>query len=468
MFLSNMRTASHFAHPAASPSGSTARLPPGPRGVPYFGSYFSVLTDRLGTMTDARDRFGDVAMLKFGPFQFLVLNDPEVIQHVLVKNHRNYVKSRSYAGLRLVMGNGLVTSEGDFWRRQRKLSQPAFHRGRLSALADKMAWCTRELADDWAQRGTPSLDLHDEMMRLTLRIVGHSLFSTELSEDAGDLGPAITTALRRANLEAEAAVRLPLWVPTPTNLRFLRARKLLDETIHRIISERRAHGRDMGDLLSMLMSVTGEDPEDKMTDAQLRDEVMTLFLAGHETIATSMSWTWMLLSEHPEVAQRVREEADAVLGGRAATFDDLPKLTYTERVIEEVMRLYPPVWIMERQALEEDEVRGFRIPKNAIVASCPWTLHRHPALWDNPTRFDPERFSPERRKDRHRYAYIPFGAGPRICIGNHFAMMEAKIITATLIQRFAIQTPGPDDIGFDAGVTLRPHPGMPAQIERLD
>ena len=462
MFLSNMRTASHFHEQVAHAE------PPGPTGVPYFGSYFSVLADPIRLFNDGRDRYGDIVRYKFGPFRFVVLSDPDAIHHTFVKNHRNYIKSRSYAGLRLVMGNGLVTSEGEFWKRQRKLSQPAFHRQRLAGLVDTMVRCANEMLDDWDQRDNRKIDIHDEMMRLTLRIVGHALFSTELSHDAGDLGPAITTAMKRANAEAEAAIRLPLWVPTPLNIKFGKARKLLDATIQRIIDERRAHGRDMGDLLSMLMSATDETGTERMTDQQLRDEVMTLFLAGHETIATAMSWTWKLLDDHPAVEARVREEAAEVLGGRPPTFADLPKLPYIGRVIDESLRFFPPVWMFERQAIAEDEIGGYRIPKDTIVGVCIWTLHRHPALWKDSHRFDPDRFLPERAAQRHKFAYLPFGAGPRICIGNNFALMEAKVLLATIAQRYALRVDPRLDVQTDPGVTLRPKGTIPARLSAVE
>lgn len=437
---------------------------PGPRGLPYFGSYFDVVADRLGLFTDGRDRFGDLVRYRFGPFRFVVFNDPDAIQHAFVRHHSRYVKSRSYDGLRLVMGNGLVTSEGDFWKRQRKLSQPAFHRKRLARLVATMGSLTEDLADEWSTLHGTSIDLHDAMMRLTLRIVGHTLFSTDLSTEAGRLGPAITTALQRANAEAVSAIRLPMWVPTPSNVRFRGAQRILDEAIGSIIAERRANPHDRGDLLSMLMSVEDELTREQMTDQQLRDEVLTLFLAGHETIATHMSWNFKLLTENPQWARAVREEADTVLGGRSATMEDLSKLEVAGRVIAESMRLYPPVWIFERTAVQDDEVLGRAIERDTIIAACPWTLHRHPALWTDALRFDPDRFLPERSKDRHRYSYIPFGAGPRICIGNNFALMEAKIILTTLIQRFAIQVHDPEKVGMDPGITLRPKGGMPGTI----
>jgi len=472
MFLSNMRTASHSLW-SLLPNTKDAGLPPGPPGRFPLGN-LSLLRDPLRHLTEGRERFGDAVCFRVGPVRFVSVADPELAQHVLVRNHRNYVKSRSYQGLRLVLGDGLVTSEGELWRRQRKLAQPAFHRQRLAALAGTMSECVREHLRDWDDRVRPtaSIDVHAEMMQLTLRIVGRTLFGTDLGRDLGALGPAITTCLHKANEYAESIVRIPLWVPTPSNLRFARAKRLLDGIVYDIIEQRRrsaragAHGDRRDDLLGMLMAAT--DEAGAMSDAQLRDEVMTLFMAGHETIATAMSWTWMLLHQHPEVAARVRDEARDVLGGRTAGLDDLPRLVKTGQVIDEVMRLYPPAWIVERQALADDQLGPWRIPAGTIVAPAPWVMHRHPGLWEDPLRFDPERFAPERAEGRPKHAYLPFGAGPRVCIGNHFALMEAKIILASLIQRFEIEVIRPETIALDPRVTLRPRGGMPGRLHRLD
>ncbi|MCX4247963.1 cytochrome P450 [Paraliomyxa miuraensis] len=457
-------------------------LPPGPSGRNPF-AVLALLRDPLLHLTRAREQYGDATCFRVGPLRFVSVANPDYAHHVLVGNHRNYVKSRNYAGLRLVMGDGLVTSEGEHWKRQRKLAQPAFHRQRLAALADTMSECVGERLDQWDQRAPANVDVHEEMMQLTLRIVGRTLFGTDLGTDLGALGPAVTTCMHKANEYAESLVRIPLWVPTPSNLRFGRAKRTLDAIVHGIIEQRRTDlsrgeaPRD--DLLGMLMAATDEDAaevarsEDEstgMTNQQLRDEVMTLFLAGHETIATAMSWTWMLLHQHPEVAARVREEATSVLGGRAARFEDLPRLVYTGQVIDEVLRLYPPAWIVERQALAEDRLGPHRIPAGTVVATAPWVFHRHPALWKDPLRFDPDRFAPDAPaslRERHKLAYMPFGAGPRICIGNHFALMEAKIILATVIQRYAVEVFDPESIGFDPAVTLRPRGGMRGRLHRL-
>jgi len=423
------------------------------------------LADPLPSIENLRDTYGDTVHSRFGPFRFIFVHNPDDVRHVLVDNHRNYIKSRSYEGLRLVMGNGLVTSEGDFWRRQRRLSQPAFHRRRLETMSQTMADRVSLTATQWHERsgGAPlKVDFHEEMMQMTLGIVGQTLFGLDLSHESSTLGPAVSCVLQHANEFAESFVRIPLWVPTPSNMRFRQQKKLLDAAVHKIISERRANPGDHGDLLSMLMAVTGDSDDDRMTDAQLRDEVMTLFLAGHETIATAMSWTFMLLSQHPEVAVRVRDELNSVLGDDPVRFEDLPKLPYTGSVIDEAMRLYPPAWIIERQALEDDTVGGYRVPKGAVVAVSPWGLHHSPKLWKDPKRFDPDRFSAEARAEHPKYAYLPFGGGPRFCIGNNFALMEAKIILATFVRQFDIDIPHtPVPI---PRVTLRPVGGMPATI----
>lgn len=473
MFESNMRTASHLSDaPVPSPTGTRSDVdprrlptPPGPKGGLLFGTALEFLRAPLPSIDELRERYGDTSMSTFGPFRFVFVHQPEDVQRVLVTNHRNYVKSRSYEGLRLALGNGLVTSEGDFWRRQRKLSQPAFHRQRLEGLVSTMVDCVERAEQRWrdrAGRGGSSLDLHQEMMRLTLGIVGHTLFGIELAGESNELGPAVSTILTHANKYAESLIRIPLWIPTPANYRFRRAKRRIDETVHRIIAERRRNPEDRGDLLSMLM--TASDGDDRMTDEQLRDEVLTFFAAGHETIAVAMGWTFLMLSQYPEAAKKIREEVRDVAGDDRITFEMLPRLKYTGWVISEVMRMYPPVWIIERQALGDDVLGGYRIPKGTIVAVSPWGLHYSPKLWDDPHRFDPERFSDERSEGRSKYAYLPFGGGPRVCIGNHFAMMESKVIVAMLLRHFDVdvaRNPPPTPV---PRVTLRPEGGMPATI----
>jgi cytochrome P450 len=388
------------------------------------------------------------------------------IQHILVKNQKNYTKSRNYLGLKLVLGDGLLTSEGEFWRRQRKLAQPAFHMQRLRGLATTMAELTGDSIARWnaLPESGRTLDMHAEMMRLTFRIVGKTLFNSDVEGDAQAIGKALTIAMQFANDYIEQLQLIPPWLPLPKNIRFQKARQTLDALVYRIIDEHRRGQAPEGDLLGMLMSATDDGDGGGMTPKQLRDEVMTLVLAGFETTANALTWTLYLLAKHPEVAQKLEEEATRVLGDREATFEDVPRLEYTERVLQESMRLYPPAWCFERMAIESDEIGGYAIPKGTTIAICPYVLHRNPAYWDDPDAFDPDRFLPERSNDRSRFAYLPFGDGPRICIGKNFAMMEAKIVLAMLASRFRIRLATDHHVDIDPRITLRPRNGMPMTL----
>jgi cytochrome P450 len=451
----------------SSEESSTAkRAAPGPRGLPLLGNVLDAWRDPLELFVQTHRTYGDVARLRFGPFAYYLLNDPAHVHHVLVESHANYTKSRNYRGLRFVVGQGLVTSEGDFWRRQRRLAQPAFHRQRLGAFVTMMAGDTEKMLDRWDRSERAEIDVHEEMMHLTFRIVGRTLFSTDVEGDAQAIGEALTRAIRWANEYVEAVVHAPPWFPTPDNVRFGRAKKTLDDLVFRIIRERRESGADPGDLLSMLMNARDEESRAAMTDAQLRDEVMTLVLAGHETTANALSWTFYLLSRHPDVARRLKNEVTDVLGGRAPALEDLPRLVYTRQVIEESLRLYPPAWILERQAIASDTIGGFEIEKGAIVGISPWSIHRSTKLWDNPEGFDPDRFRPEGAAARPKLAYLPFGAGPRFCIGNAFALMEAQIIVAMVMQRQVLDLVPGHPVVPEPLVTLRPRHGIRMTLRR--
>jgi cytochrome P450 len=411
--------------------------------------------------------YGDVVRLHFGAQDYYLLHDPSDVHHVLVDRNKSYVKSKNYRGLKIVVGDGLLTTEGDVWRKKRKLSQPAFHRQHLARFAQMMATDTRSMLDRWATLGGGAIDVHAEMMRLTFRVVGRTLFNTDVDSDARAVGDALKEALTWMDAYVESLFHLPPWVPTPDNLRFARAMRTLDALVHRIIDERRVRPGDGADLLGMLMSVKDEDTGEGMTNHQLRDEVMTLVLAGHETTANALSWTFYLLSQHPDAARALQAEVAAVLGGRDPELGDLSKLTYTKMVIEEALRLYPPAWVFEREALEDDEIGGYLIQKGAIVGVSPWSIHRSPKLWEDPERFDPLRFLPERVAARHKFAYLPFGGGPRLCIGNAFAMMEAQIIVAMVAQRHALGLVAGHPVVPEPLVTLRPRHGMRMRLEPL-
>jgi cytochrome P450 len=468
------------APPLAS-EGSPARPIPAHPGVPLFGNYLQAFGDPL-EMLFAGARRGDYARYRFGPMTYILVNDPEGVQHVLVKNAANYVKSTTYDGVRHVVGAGLLTSEGETWRRNRKLVQPAFHGTRHLAFAEAFARGTDAAVDRWLGEHADGarLDAHAEMMRLTLGLVGKTLFGVDLDADAARIGHALDVAIRWAQDHIQSVVRLPPRVPTPSNVRFRRALATLDETALRIIAERRREVRPRGengatdgaaghattrDPLGELIAAH-DDAGKKLTDRELRDEVLTLVLAGHETTANNLTWTLMLLSQHPDVERRVFEEVQRVVGDGPVRFEHLPALQYTERVLSESLRLLPPAWMLERDALADDVVCGWQVPKGATVAVCAYLLHRHRRYWDNPEGFDPDRWLPERSAGRPRGAYLPFGDGPRVCIGKSFALIEAKVCLAAMVRRVRLELEPGVRIEPEPGVTLRPRGGMPMRLRR--
>lgn len=465
-----------------TPNTSTAlarvkKQPPGPTGfVASIDNLRRAWSDPLTLLGEVTRDYGKVTMARFGPMKYVVVQDPAAIKHVLLDNVKNYVKSRNYKGLKLILGNGLLTSEGDFWRKQRKLSQPAFHRERMSGFVDAMVHSTKTAIDRWNEMGKGAsfeTDVHEEMMRLTFHIVGLTLLSCDLLGEAEQTGKALTVAMYFANEYAESLAPMPLWVPTAKNRKFVAARASLDEMVFRIIGERRAK-RDSsanplqkkpdrkGDLLDMLMEARDEETGEGMSDRQLRDEVMTLVLAGHETTANALTFTLYLLSKHPDVARRLFAEVNDVLGDRAPTLADLPKLSLTKRVLDESMRLYPPAWMFERQALADDEINGHFVPKGAVIGVCTYILHRDADNFENPEGFDPDRFLADApgAKDRSKYAYLPFGGGARICIGNAFALMEAQIVLAMMIQKYKFDLLPMTKLELDPVITLRPRGGL--------
>ena len=447
-------------------AASAVLRPPGPRGLPVLGMLPALRRDPIGVFLDARRRFGDVAYFKIGPRRGFLLTDPADVRHVLQDNARNYRKSPLYQKLRMSIGNGLLTSEGEFWLRQRRIAQPAFHRQRVAALAGVMAESAREIADRWdvlASEGR-AVDMADQMMRLTRTVVLRALLGADLGPFSDRIDEAWGIINKRVgeNLWSLGFDRLP----TPGYRRFQAARSILQRAVDHVISERRSNPIERDDLLSMLMSARDEETGAVMTDEQLRVEVTTFLLAGQETSSLALTWTWYLLSRHEAVRRRVEEEIDSVLVGRAPEYPDLASLQYTRMVVDESMRLYPPAWGFSRQAIADDEVGGYRLPAGWLALIIPYVLHRHPAYWDEPERFDPERFLPDRSAARPKFVYLPFGAGPRQCIGNQFALLELHLTLATLAQRYRLHlVPGYAPKPWPL-ITLHPHAGMPMTIER--
>lgn len=387
--------------------------------------------------------------MKLGPFPYYFLSDPADVRHVLVSNHKNYVKSRSYEGLMLALGKGLVTSEGTLWKRQRRLAQPAFHPRAMPDFTRIMARCTREMLDTW--RAGDELDIHGAMMRLTFRIVGFALLSKDLDKDAYQFSNALSSTLHYVGEYTERLIPFPKWMPTPGMRKLNSDLKVLDDVILRVIEERRHTQEKHDDLLALFMDAT--DEEGRMSDKQLRDEVITMVSAGHETTAAALAWTFMFLGQHPRIAERVHEEALAAVDGEHV---DLEALDLTTRVIKESMRLRPPVWLVERRAIFDDELGGAPIPAGATVGTSAYVLHRDPAYWPNPEGFDPDRFLPEAEASRPRYSYLPFGAGPRVCIGSAFALNEAKLIVAMVMREWRPELASGQELLPDYGMTLRP------------
>ena len=440
-------------------------FPPGPRGYPILGMLPQLRSNPVQTFLDAADRYGDLVHLKAGPYHGFLVCDPAGVRHVLQDNARNYHKSPLYERLRDYVGNGLLTSEDSFWLRQRRLMQPAFHRQRLAAMADAMVACTEQMLERWeplAARGE-AIDLVAELMAVTQAIIVRTMFSTDLGATAGIVERTWPIIHRRIG-ETFWATKLETRLPLPANRRGWRAMRELETVVYAIVAERRRSGRDEHDLLAMLLSARDEETGAVMTDQQLRDEVLTILLAGHETTSLALSWTYFLLSQHPDVDRGIAEEAARVIGRGPAAFAHVDRLPAARRAIEEALRLYPPAWGFSRQALADDEIGGYRVPRGALAFVIPFVIHRRPHLWPDPERFDPQRFTPGQEAARHRFAYIPFGGGPRGCIGNHFAMVEAQLIVATVARRYRIEVVPGQRIHAEPLITLRPAPGIRAVL----
>ena len=440
---------------------SRKKFPPGPSELFKRWSFGPLNNNPLEYFSKIAHDYGDIAGLHILKFKTIFINHPDLIEEVLVANARKYTKGKVLRANRHVFGEGLLTSEGDFWLRQRRLAQPAFHRVRIASYAATMVEYAQRLLQGW--RDGEERDAHREMMRLTLQIVGKTLFDADVERDAQDVGKSMELLLE-VGADFRRTIFVPHWVPTPSNLRVKREVAHIEKILYRIIAERRASGRDAGDLLSMLLHAQDEDGS-RMTDRQLRDETITLFLAGHETTASTLSWTWWLLARNPAVEKKLHAELDAVLGDRAPTIEDLPKLVYTGQVITESLRLYPAAWGLARLAVEDHEIAGYPVTKGMGVAMAQWVVHRDPRWYDAPEEFRPERWENDLLKRLPKFAYFPFGGGPRQCIGNAFALMEAALILATIAQKFRLRLVANHPVVPLASITLRPRHGVRVTLE---
>jgi cytochrome P450 len=458
----NQRTTGRGSSNVAKPAAR--QLEPSALGSKSLLGILALLrSDPLEMLRRALREPEDILRLRAGPETLYLLKRPEHIRHALVDNARNYEKPRRMiAALRMILGNGLVTSEGSFWLRQRRLAQPAFHRSNLASFAKAMAAATEHMLDGWmpAVDQQRPFDVAEEMSALTLRIISETVIGESLEDDVRRMGRAVKTANTYVHERGFSLFPLPRRLPTSKNRLFRRETAALDDIIYRIIEKKRAHPNGSLDLVTMLMGAKDAETGESMSDEQLRDEVMTIFVAGHETTATALSWTFYLLSKHPEVERRLRTDVSTVLAGRLPELEDLQRLPVLDQVIKESMRLYPPVWILGRSALAPDEVGGVALPRGCIVIMSPYLTHRLPELWDNPEGFDPSRFVPEGTRERPRFAYYPFGGGARQCIGDSFAMMEAQLILATVLRRVHLSLAPWQRVEPEPLITLRPRYGM--------
>jgi cytochrome P450 len=456
-----------------NPKSRSPVSPPGPSSLELLTQLRKIQRNAPEYLLDAGRRYGDMVFFDVPKNPAYFINHPDLIKHVLLDNHRKYSKNTiQYNSLSEITGKGLLTSDGAFWLRQRRLAQPAFARPRLMALDEVITPATQTMLERWeavARSGDP-LDVDGEMMRLALEVVGKALFSIDLSKDAKRLVEAVLTALdyivgRARNPTSPSS--LP-FLMTPRKARFKAAVSTLDMTVYELIAQRQAAHDPGDDLLGMLLKARDPESGSPMTPEQVRDEVITILIAGHETVASALTWSWYLLAKHPQQWEQMHAEVTAALGTRLPTTSDLKNLPITGQVFSEALRLYPPAWLITRKATEADQIDGVHISPGALIIISPYTIHRHPEFWGDPERFDPFRFSPEQEKSRPRFAYIPFGGGPRLCIGDQFAIIEAQMILAMVTQRFRLELLPHRPVEADPLVTIRPKHGLPLKVVRLN
>jgi len=441
------------------------RVPPGPSRAAAMRMLAVMSRDRLGMMTSAAQRYGDASRLPVGHKTLYFFNHPDHAKYVLADNSANYQKGIGLVHARRALGDGLLTSEGELWRKQRKVIQPAFQSKRIAEQAGVIAIEAADLvARLRARAGGPAFNIMDELTGLTLGVLGRSLLDADLGA-FDSIGHSFAAVQDQAMFELASLSTVPMWIPLPRQLRFRRAREDLQRVVNTLVAQRAARSGERDDVLSRLIVSSNQEPDPRVGKIRVRDELVTLLLAGHETTASTLGWTLYLIDQHPDVWQRLHAEAVQVLGDELPTYDDLHRLRCTAMVVEEAMRLFPPVWLLPRMATEADVVGGYDVPAGADVLISPFTLHRHPSFWDSPARFDPDRFDPARSAERPRYAYIPFGAGPRFCVGNNLGMMEAAFVVAMLAREVRL-TKVPDyKVVAEPMLSLRIRGGLPMTVQ---
>lgn len=435
-------------------------MPPGPKGQPIMGNLNEFIQDRLTYLRELARDYGDVVPIKLLHRNTVLLVHPDAIEEVLVTKKRHFIKADATRAIGVMLGNGLLISEGDFWRRQRRLSQPAFHRDRIAGYSRLMTDYGEQMLRRW--RAGAELDVHSEMMKVTLAIAAKAFFNADVEGAASDVGRALEVTLAHFNWWGKSGFMIPLWMPFRANRDLADAKRRMDDLIYGIIAQRRRTGEDPGDLLSMLLNARDEDGSG-MTDLQLRDEVMTMLGAGHETTANALTWTFLLLAQNPDVDARLAEEVRTVLDGRVPTLEDLPKLTYTDMIIKESLRMYPPAWVLGYEATEPVTIAGYPLAKGTTVLMSQWVTH-HDARWfPEPDAFRPERWADPAMKKLPTFAYFPFGGGERMCIGKPFALMEAVLLLASIARCYRLTLLPGQTMTPEPSFTLRPTHGLKMQ-----
>jgi cytochrome P450 len=445
------------------------RTPPGPPRRETLTLLRKLGSDRLSLMAEARDVYGDAVRVVIGPKKLYIFNHPDHAKHVLADNAGNYHKGIGYVEARKALGDGLLTSEGELWRKQRRTIQPVFQHKRVAAQAEVISTEAARLVDRLRSRiGGGPVDVLKELTGLTLGVLGKALLDADLSAFES-VDHSFEAVQDQAMFEMETLGMVPMWLPLAKQRRFRRAKKDLARIVDVLVAERKTAPRPDGDdVLSRLIVSTGAEADPRVGRQRMRDELVTLLLAGHETTASTLGWTLYLLDRHPEVLARLRAEVADVIGDRTPGFADLERLTYTSMVLQETMRMFPPVWILTRNAQGDDEIGGYHVPAGSDVLICPYTLHRHPAFWDEPDRFDPDRFDPGVPVTRPRYAYIPFGAGPRFCVGNHLGLLEATLVLVTLVRELRLSTVPGHDVQPEPMLSLRVRGGLPMTVREAE
>lgn len=445
----------------------TTELAPSPPGQIVVGHLGELRKDPIGLLLRARSGFGDIVRLKLWWITIHLFAHPDHIQHVLQNKQSRYDKDlEPLRRLRPILGNGMLTADGEDWQHQRHVARPAFHQNEIDAFGPAITAFADDLARQWVDAAASGqvLDMHQEMMQITLRIAGKALFGVDLKDDAAASSDLLNVTMAAGLKRMNALILFPLAVPTPNNQTLKRSRRALEGMIDKIIEKRGQLGYDEEDLLARLLADHGAlDPAKR--GEQFYDEAITLILAGHETTANALTFSLHLLGRHPKIMATLREETRAVLGGRPAEISDLSKLTYTRMVLDEAMRLYPPAWIIDRNCTEDDQVGGYAIPKGSLIMLSPYVTHRHPDFWPDAERFDPLRFEKSKTANRPRHAYFPFSIGPRVCIGMSFALAEAVMVLATLVDRFDVRPVDGHVLKLDPNVTLRPKNGLPMTVQ---